>query len=101
MRIVPSKQVNRPFVDSMQHGESRQDSVNHQADDAVPQSRAVVTAALPDSQASVTPSYRPALFLAHLIATRDQAPQTRERRRASPGDATAAYRAMARLAAGG
>jgi hypothetical protein len=34
-----------------------------------------------------------AAFLAHLIATKDQLPQTRERRRAEPADAIAAYRA--------
>jgi hypothetical protein len=32
-------------------------------------------------------------FLAHLIATAGQFPQTRERRRADPADAIAAYRA--------
>src|SRR5437660_12813994 len=37
-------------------------------------------------------SRRPlAAFLAHLLASRDQAPQTRARRRAEPGEATAAY----------
>jgi hypothetical protein len=34
-----------------------------------------------------------AAFLAHLIATKDQLPQTRERRRVEPADAIAAYRA--------
>jgi hypothetical protein len=32
-------------------------------------------------------------FLAHLIAVRERAPQTRRRGRATPGDATAAYAA--------
>jgi hypothetical protein len=36
-------------------------------------------------------------FLAHLIATKDQAPQTRERRRAAPSEAIAAYQAAAGL----
>jgi hypothetical protein len=31
-------------------------------------------------------------FLAHLIATAEQLPQTRERRRAEPAEAIAAYR---------
>jgi len=100
MRISPSKQVTKQLFDSMQHGESRQDSVNHEGDDAAPQSRAVVTTTPEVREPAATPSYRPAPFLAHLIATRDQAPQTRERRRATPGDATAAYRAMAKLAGG-
>lgn len=99
MRIVPSKQVNKQLFDSMQPAESRQDSMNQEVDDAAPQSRSIVAVTPPETQEPATPSYRPALFLAHLIATRDQAPQTRERRRASPGDATAAYRAMAKLAA--
>ncbi len=34
-----------------------------------------------------------AAYLAHLIATRNGAPQTRERRRAEPEEATAAYAA--------
>lgn len=37
-------------------------------------------------------SHRQAAFLAHLIATKDQLPQTRERRRAEPSEAIAAYR---------
>jgi hypothetical protein len=36
---------------------------------------------------------RPAAFLAHLIATARQVPQTRERRRVEPGEAIAAYAA--------
>ncbi len=43
--------------------------------------------------------YRNASFLAHLIATKDQHPQTRERRRAEPGEALAAYRATVALGA--
>jgi hypothetical protein len=36
---------------------------------------------------------RPAAFLAHLIAVKQQHPQTRERRRAEPAEALKAYRA--------
>jgi hypothetical protein len=43
-------------------------------------------------------SYRYAPFLAQLVATKDQHPQTRERRRADPDVAVAAYRAAAALA---
>ena len=43
------------------------------------------------------PAYRQAAFLAHLIAVKDQLPQTRERRRAEPNEALAAYRATAVL----
>ncbi len=46
----------------------------------------------------VTPApaanYRQAVFLAHLIAVKDQLPQTRERRRAEPSEVIAAYRAV-------
>lgn len=97
MRIVPSKQINRSFFDSMQRSESRQDSVNHQTGGAPSGGRALVVVSRDDHE-SATPSYRPAVFLAHLIATRDQAPQTRERRRASSAEATAAYRSVAKLA---
>jgi hypothetical protein len=41
------------------------------------------------------PPRRPANFLAHLIATKTQMPQTRLRRRAEPAEALAAYRAVA------
>ena len=41
--------------------------------------------------------YRQAPFLAQLIATKGQHPQTRARRRAEPDEAIAAYRATASL----
>jgi hypothetical protein len=41
--------------------------------------------------------YRQAPFLAQLLAMRDQHPQTRERRRAEPSVAIAAYRSAAAL----
>ena len=44
------------------------------------------------------PVRRDAAFLAHLIATKSHAPQTRINRRAEPQEVTAAYRAVARLA---
>lgn len=44
-------------------------------------------------------AHRYAPFIAHLVATKDQHPQTRERRRADPVDAMAAYRATAALTA--
>ena len=36
-------------------------------------------------------------FLAHLIATKTQAPQTRAKRRAEPAEVLAAYHAVARI----
>ena len=55
------------------------------------ESRALVVTTRP-AAAQTSPVYREAAFLAHLIATKDQAPQTRERRRADPSEAIAAYR---------
>jgi len=43
--------------------------------------------------------YQHAPFLAQLVAVKDQHPQTRERRRAEPDVALAAYRATAALGA--
>lgn len=37
-----------------------------------------------------------ALFVAHMVATRFQAPQTRAKRRADPADASASYRSTAK-----
>jgi hypothetical protein len=61
------------------------------------ESRALV--ALTPAAATYKPSesHRQAAFLAHLIATKGQLPQTRERRRVEPGEAIAAYRAGAKL----
>ena len=48
------------------------------------------------SDSAPTSSRRPSVnFLAHLIATAQQAPQTRERRRAEPEVVIASYRAAA------
>ena len=60
-------------------------------------SRALV-ALTPMLAASDAPTaFREAPFLAQLLAMKDQHPQTRERRRAEPHDALAAYRATAAL----
>lgn len=56
----------------------------------------VVTEAAAPKAAAV---YREATFLAHLIATKDQAPQTRKRRRAEPSEAIVAYRTVNALTA--
>lgn len=63
----------------------------------VRESRALV-ALSPAAEAQPTPSsFRPAPFIAHLLAVKDQHAQTRERRRAEPFEAIAAYRATAAL----
>jgi hypothetical protein len=57
------------------------------------ESRALIPIAAPTpSQRSTTATRRPlASFLAHLIATQAQAPQTRTRRRAEPEEVLAVY----------
>jgi hypothetical protein len=65
---------------------------------AANESRALVALAAPAATASRPLCRRQAPFLAHLIATQQQFPQTRARRRADPEQAVLAYRAMASLA---
>jgi len=61
-------------------------------------SRALVALAPAAASREVPQAYRQAPFLAHLLAVKDQHPQTRERRRAEPAEALAAYRVTAELA---
>jgi hypothetical protein len=61
------------------------------------ESRALVTVTPPKEASTVSTNYRQAPFLAHLLAVKDQHAQTRERRRAEPGEAIAAYRTAASL----
>ena len=68
-----------------------------EAADAPATSRALVVTEAAAPQAA--PVYREASFLAHLIATKVQAPQTRQRRRAEPSEAIAAYRTVKALTA--
>jgi len=65
------------------------------------ESCALVPVGLPPRQAAAgfrSPRQTP--FLAHLLAVRDQHAQTRERRRAEPHEAIAAYQAAAALIKG-
>jgi hypothetical protein len=59
-----------------------------------PEARALVPVRRAPPSARPTLPRPDAAFLAHLIASREQAPQTRARRRAEPGEATAAYGAQ-------
>jgi hypothetical protein len=64
--------------------------------DAAPASVALVpmVVSAQRSQASIRPLSRPSsIFVTHLIATAEQAPQTRSLRRATPADAQTAYQA--------
>ena len=54
-------------------------------------SAALIPLTTPLEAARPVPNRPRADFVAQLIATRMEAPQTRVRRRAEPGDATAAY----------
>lgn len=76
----------------MTHDEARQ--VERQP---ATESRALVAPVAP-AAATPRPQHRQAPFLAQLIATKQQHPQTRERRRAEPAEAVNAYRTMAKLA---
>jgi hypothetical protein len=58
-----------------------------------PASRALIV--LNERQPTTAAPRRDAAFLAHLLATKAQAPQTRARRRVEPAEALAAYRAAA------
>ena len=65
---------------------------------APPASRALTIISTPAPRKAPQPLSRgDAAFLAHLIATKEQAPQTREKRRAEPAEVLAAYRAVANL----
>jgi hypothetical protein len=61
------------------------------------ESRALVAISPDAERREPAVNYRDATFLAHLIATQGQFPQTRERRRATPHEAIAAYSAAAAL----
>ncbi|MFA6264479.1 MAG: hypothetical protein WC670_02030 [Pseudolabrys sp.] len=114
MRIEATKPVPNQRLDNSAADESRQGLVNHKPaspesaseesgshesgfrDPAETAGRAIVaTAPIPVGPAPA--NYRQATFLAHLIATREMAPQTRVRRRVEPREAAAAYRATAAL----
>ncbi len=78
---------------------SRQAGLSAQRDAGAPaaESRSLIAVSPTPAASKPSVSYRQAAFLAHLIATKEQLPQTRERRRAEPGEAIAAYRATAAL----
>ncbi len=67
------------------------------APETAPESRALVPLAPTVVPRAAPAPYRQAPFLAHLLAVKDQHAQTRERRRAAPAEAIAAYQATAAL----
>jgi hypothetical protein len=60
-------------------------------------SRALTVIAGPAAREPTPQTRGDSAYLAQLIATKAQAPQTRARRRAEPAEALAAYRAVANL----
>jgi len=63
-------------------------------------SRALVVVAPTETRHAALRPSRAAPFLAQLIATRAQAPQTRAHRRAEPAEAIACYRSVAGMMKG-
>ena len=61
------------------------------------ESRALTVITAPAAREASPQTRGDAAFLAHLIATKTQAPQARAKRRAEPAEALAAYRAVANL----
>jgi hypothetical protein len=91
MRVEPTKQASFQLAT----GGFMQDGASHHSGDDKPQGRALIVTAPATAEPVALP--RQAAFLAHLIATKEMAPQTRERRRAEPNEAIAAYRAVAAI----
>jgi hypothetical protein len=85
MRVERTRQAERRIV-------TRRSTFQPVVDDDAG-SHALVVLAPAEIPATPPTSYREAEFLAHLIATKDQLPQTRQRRRAEPSEAIAAYSA--------
>ena len=90
MRVEPTRQGSS----GRSSGTPRDASLAPAERDA--ESRALVVQAAPAVR-QPSANYRQAQFLAQLIATKDQLPQTRKRRRAEPQDVIAAYRTAAAL----
>jgi hypothetical protein len=77
-------------------GDLPHDAPRH--DEPATESRALVVMS-PAAESEASANFRQAPFLAQLIANKEQLPQTRERRRAEPAEAIAAYRAAEALTA--
>jgi hypothetical protein len=91
---MPNGEINRP--DSGLTNSDKPDFERELVKDIAGRALLVVEPqAVVDEPVALT--FRQAPFLAQLIATKDQHPQTRTRRRAAPADAIDAYRAVEAL----
>ncbi len=100
MRVEATQQAMLGHAGHPSHDDAWAGTDGAHADDVVEtatESRALVATEIPAAALRVSPAYREAAFLAHLLATKAMAPQTRERRRAEPEEAIAAYCAAAEL----
>jgi len=70
---------------------------SREAQATAPQDSRALTVIAPPAAREAPATRGDAAFLAHLIATKAQVPQTRTKRRVEPAEAIAAYRAVARL----
>ena len=77
-------------------GMRRRPSEAHDAEAPEAESRALIAieATAPGERSPRVTRHASSSFLAQLIANKMQAPQTRARRRAEPGEASAVYRSM-------
>jgi hypothetical protein len=80
---------------------SANEAIDHPAPEAQGGALIVIEAPRKSERVPRSMRYPSAPFVAHLLATRMQAPQTRERRRAEPDEAIAVYRSMTKPAVGG
>ena len=87
MRVEASKQATQSRISRFSPQGAAGDATEPNSE-----SRALVVTA-PAAAIATRTTHRQATFLAHLIATKEHAPQTCERRRAEPHEALAAYRA--------
>ena len=91
MRVEAGKQASQNAMDRCTANGATGETIETHGE-----SRALVVTS-PVTPPSKQSSHRQATFLAHLIATKEHAPQTCERRRAEPSEAHAAYRRAAAL----
>jgi hypothetical protein len=87
----------RPEQDAIERALSA--SSDSECTDPASDNRALIAISHATRRCDRTVGYQHVPFLAQLVATKDQHPQTRKRRRAEPNVATAAYLATASLKA--